>query len=104
MYTKPHQGHYETVAASQANQPLGATGAAGDWLEKLLVVPTSVSPGAITIRDGAEGTAMTVFAGGASSLSNLAPVKVDLGVKSDAGAWMVTTGANMSVIAIGDFT
>ena len=37
------QGEYETVAASQADQVLGATGAAGDYLEKLVVTVTVIA-------------------------------------------------------------
>lgn len=104
MYVKPHQGNLETVAASQANQSLGATGAAGDWLEHLLIVPSTTSPGAVTVRDGDTDPAKTVFAGGASSVADLKAFNVQLGIKSASGAWKVTTGANVSVQAVGDFT
>ena len=36
---------YETVAASQTAQALGATGAKGDFLSGVLVVPATTSPG-----------------------------------------------------------
>lgn len=94
---------YETVAASQTNQAIGATGGAGDLLAGLLIVPATTSPGAVSINDGA-GSAITVFAGGTSSVSSLVPFFVPLGIKSLAGAWQVTTGANVSAIAVGDFT
>jgi hypothetical protein len=94
---------YETVAASQTDQAIGATGATGDFLSHLLVVPATTSPGAISIKDGG-GAAISVFAGGASSISGLAPFTVPLGMTSRAGAWSVTTGANVSVIAVGNFT
>lgn len=94
---------YETVAASQTDQALGATGAVGDLLESLLVIPATTSPGAISIKDGA-GSAITVFTGGADSVSTLHPFAIPLGIRSAAGAWSVTTGANVSVIASGSFT
>lgn len=94
---------YETVAASQTDQALGATGAAGDDLDGLLIVPATTSPGAVSIKDGA-GSAITVFTGGASSVSNLVPFFVPIGARSIAGAWSVTTGANVSVFAVGNFT
>lgn len=100
---RPDAAEYETVAADQTAQALGETGAAGDYLEGLVVVPASTSPGAVQIKDGANDP-ITVFAGGASSLSNLVPFTVPLGLRSNAGAWQVTTGANVSVIAAGDFT
>lgn len=96
-------GEYETVAASAANQALGATGAAGDYLSGLLIVPATTSPGAVSIKDGG-GSSITVFAGGASSVSNLVPFFVPLGIKSTSGAWQVTTGGNVSVIGCGNFT
>jgi hypothetical protein len=97
---------YERVAASQTEQALGATGATGDLLVGLLVIPATTSPGAISIEDGdtSPGTSMTVFAGGASSVTNLVPFFIPLGIVSVVGAWRVTTGANVSVIAVGDFT
>lgn len=94
---------YETVAASQTTQALGATGASGDRLEGLLIIPATTSPGAVAIKDGSN-TAITVFTGGASSVSNLVPFPVGLGLISTSGAWQVTTGSNVSVIAVGNFT
>ena len=96
-------GEYETVAASSTDQAIGATGAAGDYLAGLLIVPATTSPGAVSIKDGA-GSAITVFTGGASSVSNLVPFFIPLGLKSAAGAWKVTTGASVSAIASGNFT
>ena len=96
-------GFYETVAASQTDQVLGSTGAAGDYLMGLLVVPGSMAPGAVSIKDGA-GNAVTVFTGGQDSVSNLVPFFVPLGIRSTQGAWAVTTGADVSVVASGIFT
>jgi len=95
--------HYETVAASQTDQALGPTGAAGDYLKSLIIVPATTSPGVVSIKDGS-GSSVTVFTGGASSVTELRPMVVQLGLKSIAGAWSVTTGANVSVIAAGYFT
>lgn len=96
-------GTYETVAASQSDQTLGVTGAAGDCLQGLLVVPATTSPGTISIKDGS-GSAINVFVGGASSVPNTLPFYIPLNVVSTGGAWKVTTGANVSVIAVGQFT
>jgi hypothetical protein len=94
---------YETVAASASNQALGASGATGDYLAGVLIVPATTSPGAVSIKDGG-GSAVTIFTGGASSVSNLVPFYVPLGIKSTAGAWSVTTGTNVSAIGVGNFT
>jgi hypothetical protein len=92
---------YETVAASQTAQALGATGATGDDIDGILVVPATTSPGNVLLLDGA--TSITVFAGGASSVSNLVPFFIPLGIRSVSGAWKITTGANVSCIGIGNF-
>lgn len=96
-------GDYETIAASQTDQALGTTGGVGDYLIGMLIVPATTSPGAVQIKDGG-GSAITVFAGGSSSVSNLVPFFVPLGARSYSGGWSVTTGANVSVIAVGNFT
>lgn len=98
---------YETVAASQTKQALGATGGLGDVLAGLLIIPGTTSPGAVTIYDGSGGTGIIVFTGGATSVLDLKPFFVPLNLAAvtalDPG-WFVTTGAAVSVIATGNFT
>jgi hypothetical protein len=93
---------YRAVSASSTATVLGTTGAIGDLLNGLLVIPASTSPGAVAVLDNATG--ITVFTGGASSVSNLVPFFVPIGARSVSGAWKVTTGANVSVVAIGSFS
>lgn len=95
-------GEYETVAAGQTAQTLGATGGAGDYISGILVIPATTSPGNVLLLDNA--TSITVFAGGASSVSNLVPFFIPLGMISVLGAWKITTGSNVSCIGIGNFT
>lgn len=95
--------HYETVAASQSDQALGPTGAKGDFLTGVLIVPATTSPGAVSIKDGG-GSAITIFTGGATSVADLKPFFVPLGLMSTNGAWKVTTGANVSAIGVGRFS
>lgn len=95
-------GEYETVAASQTGQPLGATGATGDYISGILVIPATTSPGNVILLDNA--ISITVFTGGASSVSNLVPFFIPLGMISVSGAWKITTGASVSCIGIGNFT
>jgi hypothetical protein len=94
---------YETVAASQTDQVIGPTGATGDYLAGVLIVPATTSPGAVSIKDGA-GSAITIFTGGATSVSNLVPFYVPLGIKTVSGAVKITTGSSVSAIAVGAFT
>lgn len=97
-------GEYATVAASQTTQVLGAGGgAAGDILIGVLVIPASTSPGAVQVKDGGN-TAVTIFAGGATSVVDLRPFWIPLGILSTNGKWQVTTGASVSAVAVGKFT
>jgi hypothetical protein len=92
---------YEKVAASQTAQVMGATGAAGDYLDGLLIIPANTSPGTVAILDNSTST--TVFTGGASSVTSLVPFVIPLGLYSVNGAWKITTGADVSLIAFGKF-
>ena len=96
---------YVTVAASQTAQVLQiTTGATGDWLDFLLVIPATTAAGAISITDGS-GSAISVFAGGGTTaLSTLIPFTIPIRAVSRSGAWKVTTGANVSVVASGNFS
>lgn len=97
-------GEYEIVAASDIAEAIGATGGAlGDFLSHIVVTPLTLNPGAIAIKDG-DGIPITLFAGGLASVSSLVPFTIDLGLRSVAGAWSITTGANVQVVAVGNFT
>lgn len=91
---------YETVAASQTDQALGATGAAGDLLHKLICVITTSTGTVVQIKDGA-GSAITVLPTG---LAAPGFYQIELNIVSTSGAWKITTGANVAVLAIGRFT
>lgn len=98
-----------TIAASQTAQTLskvsgGTTGAAGDRIDYVLVVPATTSPGNVKIKDGG-GADVTIFTGGASSVLALTPFPIFLGGEaSKSGGWKITTGANVSVVAFGNFS
>jgi hypothetical protein len=99
---------YETVAAgvSTPGQVLGpnaATTKKRDYLKHLLVIPATLDPGAISIKDGAD-SAILVFAGGTGSVLSLDPFTIPIMANSDTGSWQVITGANVSVLAVGRFT
>src|SRR6185312_2406555 len=100
--TAVNPSQYETVAASQTAQVLGATGGTGDFINGILVIPATTSPGNVLLLDNA--TSITVFTGGASSVCNLVPFLIPLGLVSVSGAWKITTGSNVSCIGMGTFT
>ena len=91
---------YETVAASQSTQVLGSTGNKGDFLSHIVIQPATTGAGTITVFDGT--TAVFVFTTG--TLADLSPKTVPFGAKSVNGAWNITTGANVAVVAVGKFT
>ncbi len=92
---------YELVAKSQTTQALGPTGAKGDVLERLIIVPETLGAGTVAIKDGS-GTAINVFVAG--TLADLSTIVIHVGARSTDGAWQVTTGDNVHVIAVGRFS
>lgn len=99
-YKSQARGEYETVAASQTDQVIGATGATGDFLVGLVIVVATAASAAVSIKDGG-GSSISVFPN--SPGGGIGTYYVPLGMRSLAGAWKVTTGAGSSVIAVGDF-
>ena len=99
-------GNYNTVAASATTQKLsavsgGTTGGRGDYLEGFTLVAATGTPGAVTVFDGVTAV-FTVPAGTATVLPYTAYVPVR--AYSKTGAWNVTTGTSVSVVAVGQFT
>lgn len=93
---------YEKVAAGQTAQVLGGVGGVDDYLERLIIIPAVAAAGLVTILDGS--TSIPVFVGGGTTaLPDLMPVTVELGMRSQTGPWKITTGADVSVIAVGSF-
>ena len=93
---------YEEVDASATDQVLGSTGATGDYLKHLTCAPATTSPGTVVLEDN--GTEIFTFTGGADSVSNLVPFTIPIEAVSAAGAWSLTTGTNISCVAVGNFT
>lgn len=100
MSITPAGLEYETVAASQTAQVLGATGATGDYLSHVVLQPATTGAGTTTILDNAT----VIFTFTAGTLADLSPKTVPIGAFSVSGAWKITTGANIAVVAFGDFT
>ena len=92
---------YETVAASQTDQVLGATGATGDYIEGVLCVVSTAATSQVQLKDGA-GSAITILPNSVGA--GVGSYYVPLGLTSVSGAWKITTAAGVSAIAMGDFT
>lgn len=92
---------YETVAAGQTLQICGPNGRQGDILDKLIIIPGTTSPGAVSVSDDSN---ISVFAGGANSVNELRPMIVELGMRAiSAAGFRVTTGSNVTAICVGRF-
>jgi len=94
----PYRYQYENVAASQTNQVMGGSGAAGDYLHKLVCVVSTAATSQVQIKDGS-GTAFTVL----PSLpgGGIGTYVLELNMVSSSGAWQVTTAAGVAVTAVG---
>jgi hypothetical protein len=94
---------YEAIAASQAAQPMGATGAIGDTLDGIYIFPATLTPGAVSIADGN----VTLWTFPAITVADLRPIFYPFNWKAVVAAtpgWRITTGANVSALAWGQFS
>lgn len=89
---------YETVAASQTAQVLGGSGAAGDQIARLIITVATAATSTVTLLDNA--TSIPIMAANTA----IGVYVVDLGMRSVSGAWKVTTGAGVTVVAVGKFS
>ena len=95
---------YETVAASQTDQMLGATGAVNDYLEGLICVVATAATSQVQIKDG-NGSAITVLPNNVGG--GVGTYFVPLGLACIAATtpgWKISTAAGVTVIATGNFT
>lgn len=91
---------YETVAASQTAQVLGGSGAAGDYLHRLIVTINTALTSTVTLTDGV--TAIPIVP--ASVATGVGVLNIELNMASLTSGWKVTTGAGVTVIAVGQFS
>ena len=95
----PYRHQYETVAASQTSQVLGGTGAAGDFLHRIVVNVTATATSAFSLIDGST----TILSVANSVLAN-GQYTYEFNMASQNGAWKITTGAGVVIVGIGTFT
>lgn len=88
----------EVVAAGATDQLLGTTGGGGDFLSHIVIQPATTAAGTVTVKDGST----TIFTFTSGTLSDLASITIPFNYWSS-GALSITTGANVSVLAVGQF-
>ena len=94
----PFRYQYEAVAASATAQVLGGTGATGDYLHQLVVSVATAATSTFSIIDGST----TVFSGAIAAGTGCFTLPVM--AVSSTGPWKITTGAGVSVLAVGVFS
>lgn len=99
---QPYRYQYEHVASSQTAQVLGGTGAVGDYLHRIICSVNTALTGNVQIVDGSGAGVLT---------HTVIPVNTPIGVysveinsASSNGAWKITTGAGVEVMAVGIFS
>lgn len=94
----PYDYQYETVAASQTAQVLGGTGAIGDYIHRLVITVATAATGTVALLDNATSIPIT------DANTPIGVYSVEINARSASGAWKVTTGAGVSVMAVGIFS
>lgn len=94
----PYRYFYETVAPSATAQVLGNTGAAGDYLHRIIVNVTTTATSTLTLIDNA--TSINLM----SANTPVGTYSIEINAVSQSGAWKLTTGAGLNAIAVGIFT
>jgi hypothetical protein len=100
----PYRYQKEHVAASQTAQVLGTTGAKGDYLHRLICTVTTASTGNVLIVDGSGAGILTHTILPASPGTGINVYNIEVNAVSADGAWKVTTGAGVEVLAVGIFS
>jgi hypothetical protein len=96
----PYRYLYEHVPASQTDQVLGGTGAAGDYLDRLICTVSTAATSRVQITDGAfVHTILPNIVGGGIGVYVI-PVQA----ASKTTGWKVTTAAGVEVIGVGIFS
>ena len=100
----PFRYQSEHVAVSQTAQVLGGTGAIGDYIHRLICTVTTAATGNVVLVDGTGVGILTHTVLPASCGTGINVYNIEMNVASTTGAWKVTTGAGVEVMAVGIFS
>jgi hypothetical protein len=90
--------NYTAIAAGQT--AAAAFAGVGAYLSHVVFQPAAVNAGTTTILDGTT----VIYTYTAGTLSDLRPITVAIGSRSQTGSWNITTGASMAALAFGKAT
>ena len=96
--SNPFRYQFETVAASQTTQVLGGTGAVGDYLHRVVVAVATAATSTVAVIDNAT-TVLSIPAN-----TPIGVYSVEINALSASGPWKITTGAGVTVVAVGIFS
>jgi hypothetical protein len=100
----PYRYQYEHVAASSSAQVLGGTGAIGDYIHRLVCTVSTALTSTVQIVDGTGAGILTHTVLPAAVGGGIGVYNIELNAVSANGAWKITTGAGVEVMAVGIFT
>ena len=101
---QPYRYQYEHVAASSSAQVLGTTGAVGDYLHRIVCTVSTAATAAVQVVDGTGTGILTHTILPNSPGSGIGVYNIELNAVSANGAWKITTGAGVEVMAVGIFS
>jgi hypothetical protein len=101
---QPYRYQYEHVAVSQTAQVLGVTGAVGDYLHRIICTVSTAATAAVQIVDGSGAGVLTHTILPNSPGSGIGVYNIEINAVSANGAWKITTGAGVEVMAVGIFS
>ena len=102
--SNPYRYQYEHVAASQTAQVLGGTGAIGDYIHRLICTVTTAATGNVVLVDGTGVGILTHTVLPALAGTGINVYNIEVNARSTTGAWKITTGAGVEVMAVGIFS
>ena len=100
----PYRYQYEHVPVSASAQVLGGAGAVGDYIHRLICTVTTAATGNVVIVDGTGAGILTHTVLPANAGTGVNVYNIEINAASTTGAWKITTGAGVEVMAVGIFS
>ena len=100
----PYRYLYEHVTAGQTAQVLGGTGAVGDYLHRIICTVSTAATSAVQIIDGSGAGILTHTILPNNVTPGIGTYNIEINAVSANGAWKITTGAGVEVVAVGIFS
>ena len=100
----PYRYQYEHIASGQTAAVLGTAGAKGDYIHRLICTVSTAATGNVVIVDGSGTGILTHTVLPALAGTGINVYNIEMNAVSQDGAWKITTGAGVEVMAVGIFS